>query len=52
MYGMAEKYERIGDGPNPFIDPDGYREELDAVGALFREVLDRQEAEAAAAERR
>ena len=52
MYGMADKYGRIGDGPNPFIDPDGYREELDAVEALFREVLDRQGAEAAEAERR
>ena len=35
MYNMAEKYDRIGDGPNPFVDPDGYVEELDAVvGAL------------------
>ena len=51
MYGMAEKYERIGDGPNPFIDPDGYREELDPVEALFMQVLREQEA-AAAIERR
>jgi metallo-beta-lactamase class B len=48
MYGMVEKYERIGSGPNPFIDPAGYREEVDAVEALFRAVLERQEAEAAA----
>jgi metallo-beta-lactamase class B len=51
MYGMAEKYERIGDGPNPFIDPDTYWQELDAVEALFLQVLTAQEA-AAAAERR
>ena len=51
MYGMAEKYERIGRGPNPFIDPAGYREEVDAVETLFRAVLGRQEAEAAAAGR-
>ncbi len=51
MYGMTEKYDRIGDGPNPFIDPDGYGGELDAVEALFLQVLAAQEA-AAAAERR
>ncbi|MDA1094398.1 MAG: subclass B3 metallo-beta-lactamase [Acidobacteria bacterium] len=51
MYGMAEKYARIGDGPNPFIDPDGYRAELGPVETLFRAVLERQEAEAAAAGR-
>jgi metallo-beta-lactamase class B len=51
MYGMAEKYERIGDGPNPFIDPAGYRAEVDPVETLFRAVLERQEAEAAAAGR-
>lgn len=48
MYGMAEKYERIGNGPNPFIDPAGYREEVDAVETLFRAVLERQEVEGAA----
>jgi metallo-beta-lactamase class B len=52
MYGMADKYERIGRGPNPFIDPDGYRQEVDAVETLFRAVLERQEAESAAAGRR
>jgi metallo-beta-lactamase class B len=51
MYGMADKYERIGRGPNPFIDPDGYRQEVDAVETLFRAVLERQEAESAAAGR-
>ena len=51
MYGMVEKHGRIGEGPNPFIDPDGFREELDPVEALFLRVLAEQEA-AAAAERR
>ena len=51
MYGMADKYERIGRGPNPFIDPDGCRQEVDAVETLFRAVLERQEAESAAAGR-
>jgi len=48
MYNMYEKYERIGRTPNPFIDPAGYRAELDAVEGLFRDVLAEQEREAAA----
>lgn len=28
MYGMAEKHERIGETPNPFIDPEGFRREI------------------------
>ena len=47
MYGMKEKYERMGDGPNPFIDPMGFRAELDPVEALFLQVLAEQEAAAA-----
>lgn len=47
MYGMAEKYQRLGMGPNPFVDPDGYSTELDAVEALFLDVLAEQEREAA-----
>ncbi len=47
MYGMAEKYERLqkqgGKGPNPFIDPAGYKAELDAVEGLFLEVLSDQQ---------
>jgi metallo-beta-lactamase class B len=35
MYGMAEKYARIGKGPNPFIDPEGYKTELDINEAAF-----------------
>jgi metallo-beta-lactamase class B len=46
MYGMAEKFERIGKGPNPFIDPAGYKAELDAVESLFQRVLAEQRAAA------
>ncbi len=46
MYGMKEKFERIGKGPNPFIDPAGYRAELDAVEELFLRVLAEQQAAA------
>lgn len=35
MYSMAEKYARIGKGPNPFIDPAGYQHEIDINEAAF-----------------
>lgn len=43
MYGMTGKFERIGKGPNPFIDPAGYKVELDAVEELFLRVLAEQQ---------
>lgn len=49
MYGMVEKFERIGKGPNPFIDPAGYKAELDVVEGLFLQVLTAQQKAAAAA---
>jgi metallo-beta-lactamase class B len=42
MYNLAEKYPKIGKGPNPFIDPDGYKHELDIQEHAFLEVLDKQ----------
>ena len=42
MYGLAEKYARLGKGPNPFVDPEGYRKELDIEEGVFRAVLDQQ----------
>jgi metallo-beta-lactamase class B len=42
MYNLAEKYPRIGKGPNPFIDPEGYKHELDIQERAFLEVLDKQ----------
>jgi metallo-beta-lactamase class B len=49
MYGMTEKYERRGQDPNPYIDPEGYAAEIDAVETLFLDVLREQRAEASAA---
>ena len=47
MYDMAEKYARLGkSAANPFVDPAGYKAELDAVETLFRDVLAEQEREA------
>jgi metallo-beta-lactamase class B len=40
MYGMAEKYAKISaGGPNPFIDPSGYRIEIDINDAIFWRTL-------------
>jgi metallo-beta-lactamase class B len=47
MYNMAEKYSRIGKGPNPYIDPAGYKAELDLVEGVFRRTLDEQRKAAA-----
>ena len=47
-YNMAEKHAKLGDGrPNPFIDPQGYKAELDLVERTFRSVLDDQNKAAA-----
>jgi len=42
MYNLAEKYPKIGKGPNPFIDPQGYKTELDIQETAFNAVLDEQ----------
>jgi metallo-beta-lactamase class B len=42
MYNMAEKYSKIGKGPNPFIDPEGYKHELDINEHAFLQKLDEQ----------
>jgi metallo-beta-lactamase class B len=46
MYNMVDKVERLGQSPNPFIDPEGYLEELDAVETLFLDVLAEQQRQA------
>jgi metallo-beta-lactamase class B len=51
MYNMVEKYERLGETPNPFIDPEGYWAEVNEVEELFLDVLAEQEREAAASGR-
>jgi metallo-beta-lactamase class B len=45
MYNLAAKYPKIGNGANPFIDPAGYKEELDVQETLFRSILEQQRAQ-------
>ena len=49
MYGMNEKFPKLGKGPNPYIDPAGYIAELDIVESVFKSELARQSAAQAAA---
>ncbi len=42
MYGLQEKYPKLGKGPNPFIDPAGYKAELDIVEDVFQRTLAEQ----------
>lgn len=42
MYNLAEKYPKLGKGPNPFVDPQGYKTELDIQETAFNAVLDEQ----------
>lgn len=43
FYDLKDKAERLrkGEGPNPFVDPDGYRSYLDRNERTFRERLER-----------
>ena len=43
MYRLAEKYPKLGKGLNPFIDPEGYKTELDIEEGVFRNVLEQQQ---------
>jgi metallo-beta-lactamase class B len=48
MYNLAEKYPKLGKGPNPFgssnpfVDPQGYKTELDIQETAFNAVLEEQ----------
>jgi metallo-beta-lactamase class B len=42
MYNLAAKFQKIGMNPNPFIDPTGYKAELDIVEGVFNQTLDDQ----------
>jgi metallo-beta-lactamase class B len=42
MYNLDQKLPKIGKGPNPFIDPQGYKTEIDIAEAMFRAVLAEQ----------
>jgi metallo-beta-lactamase class B len=45
MYRMQEKYAKLKQGaPNPFIDPTGYKVEMDIDEAMFHAVLEQQKA--------
>ena len=44
MYNMAEKYAKLsGGGPNPYIDPRGYQDELTIQETAFNNELKLQE---------
>jgi metallo-beta-lactamase class B len=48
MYNMQAKYAKLAKGgPNPFIDPAGYKTELDIDEAMFHAILDQQQKAAA-----
>src|SRR5579884_773304 len=42
FYGLAEKYPKLGKGPNPFIDPAGYKSYLDMMEKTFYAKLEDQ----------
>lgn len=44
MYNLDAKFPRIGQDPNPFIDPQGYIDELNVVEDVFRRTLAEQRA--------
>jgi metallo-beta-lactamase class B len=46
MYNLAEKYPKLGKGPNPFIDPQGYQAEVKIEETAFQAVLAEQQREA------
>ena len=42
MYNLAQKYPRLGKGPNPFIDAAGCRAEIDLREKVFLRELEAQ----------
>ena len=52
MYTMQEKYAKLGKGgPNPYIDPAGYKLEVDIDETMFKAVLASQQKAAASSGR-
>jgi metallo-beta-lactamase class B len=45
-FGMQEKFARLGQGPNPFLDPGGYRQFVNEKQKAFDDELTRQKAAA------
>src|ERR1700691_2918037 len=39
MYSLVEKYAKLGKGPNPFIDPEGYKTEVAIEEGAYRALL-------------
>ena len=39
MYNLAEKYPKLGKGPNPFIDPEGYKAHVAQYEKSFEAAL-------------
>ena len=48
-FGLQKKLPRVGETPNPFIDPDGYRRHVEEFERAFHEQLDREKRDSAAA---
>jgi metallo-beta-lactamase class B len=48
-FGLQKKLPHIGETPNPFIDPEGYRRHIEEFERAFHEQLDREKREAPAA---
>jgi len=44
MFNLADKYAKLGKGPNPYIDPKGYLAELDIQQSAFTFTLNQQKA--------
>jgi metallo-beta-lactamase class B len=42
MYSLVEKYAKLGKGPNPFIDPEGYKTEIAIEEGAFRALLEQK----------
>ncbi len=48
-FGLEKKLPRIGETPNPFIDPEGYQRHIREFNDAFREQFDREKREATGA---
>ena len=42
MFRLQEKYPKLGKGPNPYIDPQGYKDEVEIEYSAFKSTYDKQ----------
>jgi metallo-beta-lactamase class B len=42
MFRLQEKYPKLGQGPNPYIDPQGYKNEVEIEYSAFKSTYDQQ----------